>query len=319
MGPAHATPKTVAQLCLGADVVARDRSTSATRCAMRSSSVTSVHRLPRRSPAERTSPERSSSRSCALIVAGGTPTSSASALPLSPPSTSERSRLSAATSAPDGRPGLRWRMALRLRGRAAPPISGWRRPGALPAKAPTPASTDRATSSDAISACAAAMRCSIAAITSSTSRPIAARNRKRAAPGKPVRDAAGLAHAWRRRGDASIGSHGRSSTAGHHRRDRVLRTARSTACSTPGAHGGCHRPPRRNARGAPRPWRPEYGPEWTSSPVARLRWSVGRRDWTLYWPDRNHRWHRYEYSSPTPEVATLLEEIDRDRNGIFWG
>jgi Protein of unknown function (DUF3024) len=36
-------------------------------------------------------------------------------------------------------------------------------------------------------------------------------------------------------------------------------------------------------------WRPEYRPEWTSSPVARLRWSVSRHEWTLYWRDRNHR------------------------------
>ena len=67
------------------------------------------------------------------------------------------------------------------------------------------------------------------------------------------------------------------------------------------------------------PWRPELGPEWTSSPVARLRWSVGRRAWTLYWRDRNHRWHRYEYSSPTAEIAALLAEIDRDPTRIFWG
>jgi hypothetical protein len=57
------------------------------------------------------------------------------------------------------------------------------------------------------------------------------------------------------------------------------------------------------------PWRPDFGPEWTSSPVARLRWSVSRREWTLYWRDRNHRWHRYEYSRPTTEIAALLEEI----------
>jgi hypothetical protein len=59
------------------------------------------------------------------------------------------------------------------------------------------------------------------------------------------------------------------------------------------------------------PWRPEFGPEWTRSPVARLRWSVSRREWTLYWRDRNHRWHRYEYSRPTTAIAALLEEIDR--------
>jgi Protein of unknown function (DUF3024) len=67
------------------------------------------------------------------------------------------------------------------------------------------------------------------------------------------------------------------------------------------------------------PWRPEYGPEWTTSPVARLRWSVSRRDWTLYWRDRNQRFHRYPYTDPTADIATLLDEIDRDSTGIFWG
>jgi hypothetical protein len=67
------------------------------------------------------------------------------------------------------------------------------------------------------------------------------------------------------------------------------------------------------------PWRPEFGPEWTRSPVARLRWSVSGREWTLFWRDRNHRWHRYKYTAPTTEIARLLEEIDRDPTGIFWG
>jgi hypothetical protein len=67
------------------------------------------------------------------------------------------------------------------------------------------------------------------------------------------------------------------------------------------------------------PWRPEFGPEWTRSPVARLRWSVSRREWTLFWRDRNHRWHRYKYTAPTTEIARLLEDIDRDPTGIFWG
>ena len=48
-------------------------------------------------------------------------------------------------------------------------------------------------------------------------------------------------------------------------------------------------------------------------------WSVSRREWTLFWRDRNHRWHRYKYTAPTTEIARLLEEIDRDPTGIFWG
>jgi len=50
-----------------------------------------------------------------------------------------------------------------------------------------------------------------------------------------------------------------------------------------------------------------------------VRWSVSRREWTLYWRDRNQRWHRYDSAAPTSAIAALLEAMDRDPTGIFWG
>jgi hypothetical protein len=41
--------------------------------------------------------------------------------------------------------------------------------------------------------------------------------------------------------------------------------------------------------------------------------------WTLYWSDRNARWHRYDLVEPSAEVTALLDEIDRDPICIFWG
>lgn len=68
------------------------------------------------------------------------------------------------------------------------------------------------------------------------------------------------------------------------------------------------------------PWDPERkGPEWTRTPVARLRYTRSRREWTLYWPDRDSRFHLYDLTSPTANIGTLLEEIDRDPTAIFWG
>ena len=67
------------------------------------------------------------------------------------------------------------------------------------------------------------------------------------------------------------------------------------------------------------PWRPEYGPEWTTSPVARLRWSVSRRDWTLYWRDRNLKYHRYQPLAPSPRIQDLLDYLDERADPIFWG
>jgi hypothetical protein len=41
--------------------------------------------------------------------------------------------------------------------------------------------------------------------------------------------------------------------------------------------------------------------------------------WTLYWRDRNLRFHRYDQLPPSPSIIDLLTEIDRDPTAIFWG
>jgi hypothetical protein len=67
------------------------------------------------------------------------------------------------------------------------------------------------------------------------------------------------------------------------------------------------------------PWRREYGPAWTRSAIASLRYSVKNQGWTLFWMDSNGTWHRYSSDAPTPHVGPLLEEIDRDPRAVFWG
>ena len=37
-----------------------------------------------------------------------------------------------------------------------------------------------------------------------------------------------------------------------------------------------------------------------------------RSEWTLYWPDRNSRFHLYELIEPTQHVAELPDEIRAD-------
>lgn len=61
------------------------------------------------------------------------------------------------------------------------------------------------------------------------------------------------------------------------------------------------------------------GPEWTRFPIARLRYTKSRTEWSLYWRDRNLRFHRYDLVEPTAEIRRLMDEIDRDPTGIFWG
>nr|GLK33700.1 hypothetical protein GCM10017611_05420 [Rhodococcus wratislaviensis] len=67
------------------------------------------------------------------------------------------------------------------------------------------------------------------------------------------------------------------------------------------------------------PWCADVGPEWTSLPIARLRYTKATKTWSLYWRDRNLRFHAYDLLPPSPHLETLLTELDRDPTCIFWG
>lgn len=67
------------------------------------------------------------------------------------------------------------------------------------------------------------------------------------------------------------------------------------------------------------PWRPEYGPDWSRFPIARLRYTKSRNRWSLYWRDQNLAFHEYDIADPTPDIRDLLDEVDRDPTNIFWG
>lgn len=67
------------------------------------------------------------------------------------------------------------------------------------------------------------------------------------------------------------------------------------------------------------PWRMDIGSEWTRRGVARLRYTSKSGLWVLYWKDRNDRRHRYDLIEPEADVLLLVDEIDRDPTGIFWG
>jgi hypothetical protein len=67
------------------------------------------------------------------------------------------------------------------------------------------------------------------------------------------------------------------------------------------------------------PWREDAGPDWTSLPVARLRYTTATKTWVLLWRDRNLRFHSYDELGPSPRIDDLLAELDRDPTGIFWG
>ena len=57
----------------------------------------------------------------------------------------------------------------------------------------------------------------------------------------------------------------------------------------------------------------------TRMEIARFKFRPVTGTWHLYWADRHSRWHLYESAPPTAYIRTLLEEVDRDPTGIFWG
>ncbi len=67
------------------------------------------------------------------------------------------------------------------------------------------------------------------------------------------------------------------------------------------------------------PRRPEYGPDRTRFPIAQLHYTNSRNRWSIYWRDRNLTFNEYDVAGRTPDTQDLLDEIDRDPTGIFWG
>ena len=67
------------------------------------------------------------------------------------------------------------------------------------------------------------------------------------------------------------------------------------------------------------PWRNDMGTEWTRFPIARLCYTKAAKRWSLYWRDRNLRFHRYDQLPPSRHVGDLLQEIDCDPTATFWG
>ena len=63
----------------------------------------------------------------------------------------------------------------------------------------------------------------------------------------------------------------------------------------------------------------EVSSVWTRTGIARIRYSKTHLTWTLYWPDRNAKWHVYDNLPSSANFERVLKEIDSDPTGIFWG
>ena len=59
--------------------------------------------------------------------------------------------------------------------------------------------------------------------------------------------------------------------------------------------------------------------KWTHMPIAQFRFNGKKAQWSLYCADRNSRWHEYLDIDPTSRLDVLLQEVDKDPTGIFFG
>lgn len=59
--------------------------------------------------------------------------------------------------------------------------------------------------------------------------------------------------------------------------------------------------------------------QWTDGKTAQFRYDPTSDRWTLYWSDRHGRWLRYEGKGAAADIAALIQEVDDDPVGAFWG
>jgi hypothetical protein len=59
--------------------------------------------------------------------------------------------------------------------------------------------------------------------------------------------------------------------------------------------------------------------DWVEIPVAKFRFFVGEQEWALYARNRHERWFLYDLIDRSSRIEVLLNEVDRDPTGIFWG
>lgn len=53
--------------------------------------------------------------------------------------------------------------------------------------------------------------------------------------------------------------------------------------------------------------------------VAQFRFDSKTSKWALYCADRNSRWHIYDLVVPTKNLQELIDQVEEDKTGIFWG
>ena len=69
----------------------------------------------------------------------------------------------------------------------------------------------------------------------------------------------------------------------------------------------------------------EIRPQWDNPkrkleyPAAKATYVKSRKLWKLYWMRADLKWHRYPPLPESKSLETILDEIERDPHGCFYG
>ena len=59
--------------------------------------------------------------------------------------------------------------------------------------------------------------------------------------------------------------------------------------------------------------------KWIRYKLAQFRFNESTNRWSLYCLDRNEKWHYYSECDETEDLNALIQEVDKDPTGIFYG
>ncbi len=69
----------------------------------------------------------------------------------------------------------------------------------------------------------------------------------------------------------------------------------------------------------------EIRPRWNNpdeiieTPIAKIKYILSQKIWELYWQRANMKWVKYDQKKSSKSLSELVQEIDSDPFGIFWG
>ena len=69
----------------------------------------------------------------------------------------------------------------------------------------------------------------------------------------------------------------------------------------------------------------EIRPQWndptktTETPVARATYVKSKNIWKLYWMRADLKWHSYQPFPSSKSLEKILQVIEEDSHGCFWG